>query len=436
VSDINLAQQRRALPGVREAVARTDSTVPPGISVDNLRRRGIDRLKLVINRPVPRGLIGKILGLSRSPGGPTETITIADHKVHVEIPGPGRGEMVRKVIPFADVKSIILRNPRGSDASLVLSYADTGLVLGKGLATDALAWLRDRMLLELAGLVWKPVFNVGRRTTRKLSTEDDEFYTEWRPGPNSLIDAFMAEAPAKAELLADRIAAGDWSGAKKHVHWLKSSCASVGAAHLSELCQRIEIEIDINDRARIRILGNTFAAEFAKVVATLNRIRQPDEGAEEAEATGAQKSEHEETAAPAMQQLAGAKVLVVEDSKVNQLVARDYLQQAGCEVTTVDDGRSAVEVCETSSFDLVLMDCQMPGMDGFEATRIIREKENAKRMRTPIVALTAQALRDDKAKCLSAGMCDYLSKPYTRDEIVDMVNKWWKHEREVAVPAA
>jgi len=106
-------------------------------------------------------------------------------------------------------------------------------------------------------------------------------------------------------------------------------------------------------------------------------------------------------------------VLLAEDSPVNALVAQAWLQQAGMEVTTVPDGEQAVGLASAGGFDLVLMDCQMPGVDGFEATLRIRQHERLNSLqRVPIIALTANVLPGDRERSLRAGMDEHLAKPF------------------------
>ncbi len=104
------------------------------------------------------------------------------------------------------------------------------------------------------------------------------------------------------------------------------------------------------------------------------------------------------------------KILIAEDNRVNQRLAKTLLEKAGHEVAVVSDGSEAVTACMQQAFDAVLMDVQMPGMDGLAATSAIRKAEQGQR-RTPIIALTAHAMRGDRERCLAAGMDDYITKP-------------------------
>ena len=109
----------------------------------------------------------------------------------------------------------------------------------------------------------------------------------------------------------------------------------------------------------------------------------------------------------------GWRVLLAEDNATNQKVAMLMLSALGCQVEVAPSGRHAVEAWRAGSFDLILMDCQMPEMDGFEATRTIRDAERDG-ARTPIVAVTANAMEGDRERCLAAGMDDYVTKPLTK----------------------
>jgi len=118
-----------------------------------------------------------------------------------------------------------------------------------------------------------------------------------------------------------------------------------------------------------------------------------------------------------------ARILVAEDLPMNQLIVQGMLGAAGHEVTVVGNGAEALEAIQASRFDLILMDMEMPEMDGISATRAIRALEKPA-CEVPIIALTANAMLDDAAACRAAGMNDFLSKPIIRDELVAMIRKW------------
>ena len=137
----------------------------------------------------------------------------------------------------------------------------------------------------------------------------------------------------------------------------------------------------------------------------------------------------------------GARILLVEDNEVNQMVAAELLAEAGYVCACADDGRKAVDAVLRSPFDLVLMDCQMPEMDGFDAARLIRQHEAHRRLpgrttRLPIIALTANALKGDRDRCLQAGMDDYLSKPLQPEKLLAIIARFLSDSSVKPVPIA
>jgi len=126
----------------------------------------------------------------------------------------------------------------------------------------------------------------------------------------------------------------------------------------------------------------------------------------------------------------GARILLAEDHPISQEVATTILRQAGYQCDAVADGRQALEAVMAQQYDLVLMDCQMPEMDGFMATQAIRQAEQAGQIkqgnagRLPIIALTANAVKGDRECCLDAGMDDYLTKPLDPDRLIEVIQSW------------
>ncbi|MGA2735182.1 MAG: response regulator [Syntrophobacteraceae bacterium] len=140
----------------------------------------------------------------------------------------------------------------------------------------------------------------------------------------------------------------------------------------------------------------------------------------------------------------GARVLLAEDQPVNQEVARCMMESFGCRVEMASNGQEALDTLSKTPYDLVLMDCQMPELDGYEATRIFRERETQKaknqsgqaqpNRRTPIIAMTAHAMQGDREQCLATGMDDYLSKPFNRDRLFAVLKRWLPSKSMTHIP--
>ena len=124
------------------------------------------------------------------------------------------------------------------------------------------------------------------------------------------------------------------------------------------------------------------------------------------------------------------RVLLVEDNRVNQEVGKAMLRTLGYEVDVRADGRAGLEAAFERRYDVVLMDCQMPEMDGYTATAAIRAREadagtgENKPPRMPIIALTANAMKGDRERCLAAGMDDYLAKPFRKEQLKEVLTRW------------
>jgi two-component system sensor histidine kinase/response regulator len=123
------------------------------------------------------------------------------------------------------------------------------------------------------------------------------------------------------------------------------------------------------------------------------------------------------------------RILLAEDNVVNQHVARGILQKAGYPVVVAGNGQEALAALRRQTFDLVLMDIQMPGVDGFEATAAIRTNECGTKTHLHIIAMTAHAMKGDREKCLAAGMDGYISKPIRASDLLELVANYSKRER-------
>ncbi len=176
--------------------------------------------------------------------------------------------------------------------------------------------------------------------------------------------------------------------------------SGLGLAIVQKLCELMSatIELDSNPGR-----GSTFMVKFT---------------------TEARRAVHAEEIPAPTTPLPPATVLIVEDNAINQLVVANMLEVLGLETKTAANGVEALEILEKHRFDLILMDCQMPEMDGFQCTQRIRSDSRPEFACIPIVALTANAMVEDRDQCLAAGMNDYLSKPITLQILRDKLRGW------------
>lgn len=117
-------------------------------------------------------------------------------------------------------------------------------------------------------------------------------------------------------------------------------------------------------------------------------------------------------------------LLIVEDDGIIRMVIEKFSMRKGWKVVLAEDGLAALDVYPRQGFDVIMMDCQMPGLDGYQTTKTIRQLERLRGMRTPIIAMTAEASDEAREACLSAGMDDYLTKPLEANEFYEIVERW------------
>jgi signal transduction histidine kinase/DNA-binding response OmpR family regulator len=184
---------------------------------------------------------------------------------------------------------------------------------------------------------------------------------------------------------------------------------------ISSVCDRSQYPSDTNEVVDASLIkpvrgAQLIASLFEERVADLDIA---DLLADVEEAMGAEQSGF----------MQGINVLLAEDNAVNQKVALKMLSALGCNVDVVENGVEAAAAAQKGNYDIVFMDCQMPDLDGYGATRQIRNHE-AGRKRVPVVAMTANVMQGDREKCIAAGMDDYVSKPVIRKELAAIVSKW------------
>ncbi len=125
-------------------------------------------------------------------------------------------------------------------------------------------------------------------------------------------------------------------------------------------------------------------------------------------------------------------VLLVEDDRINQMLVQELLKMLGCDVDVAGDGDAGHRAAATRLYDIVFMDCHMPVMDGYEATRRIRDDERRAGTRTTIVALTADSLASDRARCIESGMDDFMTKPVSSSQLSATIKRWTRRRTNPA----
>ena len=152
--------------------------------------------------------------------------------------------------------------------------------------------------------------------------------------------------------------------------------------------------------------------------------------------TAAQEKEGDGKGRDALDMLQGARILVVEDNAINQQIAEELLQDAGSVVTTANNGQEALDILQQQQFDAVLMDIQMPVMDGLDAARRARKLSVAGIRALPILAMTAHAMEGDREKSLQAGMQEHLTKPIDPGKMYAALSRWIRWSRASAAQSA
>jgi len=258
-----------------------------------------------------------------------------------------------------------------------------------------------------------------------------------KPGkPNlvhKLIATYLNDTTQRVTSVQQALVEGNCLLLQESAHSLKGASSTLGLSQFAEVCKTLEQMGRAQNIDSAKSLATTFAAAYGAATialqALLHRgavIADPDEtrlAPFVPPHSPAPKSPAPEKTANTTQPV----ILLVDDNLVNQQVALGMLEILGYQVETADDGRAGFEAVVRNHYALVLMDCQMPVMDGYEATQAIRARETAlglEASRLPIIALTANTMVGDREKCLTAGMDDYLGKPYTQEQLHVVIQRW------------
>jgi CheY-like chemotaxis protein len=221
-----------------------------------------------------------------------------------------------------------------------------------------------------------------------------------QPGENGgarvqflVLDTGVGVSPEDLRMLFDDFVQADSSSTRRH------SGTGLGLAIVRRLAESMKAKVIAESQLGV---GSCFGLDLPLEIAGVEGLPEAGPLTEASEVSTAT-----DKAAPSG---IGLRVLVAEDNAVNRLVAKRMLEKLGCKVATAHDGHEAIEMVARYPFDVILMDCHMPGLDGYEVTRNLRAR-GGQFQTLPIIALTASTTPEDRAKCREAGMDDFLSKP-------------------------
>jgi signal transduction histidine kinase/HPt (histidine-containing phosphotransfer) domain-containing protein/FixJ family two-component response regulator len=308
---------------------------------------------------------------------------------------------------LADLERILARSAQEKNLTLSFSVEPE--------LPEALKGDPDRLHQVLLNLVSNAIKFTDRGGV------DVRLLAQSRRGPDGVqmvrlevADTGVGIPPENLEHIFERFSQVDQSSTRRH------GGAGLGLAIVRELAELMDGEVGVESRPGA---GSRFWFSLPLLKGDPQAARSRESGEQEDPESPAGTLLGEPEAATAC---AAARILLVEDNPVNQNVAVGMLEALGHRVDVADDGREGLRAASLGGYDAILMDCQMPVMDGFETTREIRrlERSRPEPVHVPVIALTAAAFSKDRERCLEAGMDDYLAKPFELKQLTDVLARW------------
>jgi two-component system sensor histidine kinase/response regulator len=414
-----------------ELVCDIHSSVPENVRCDEMRIRQI-LVNLVGNaiKFTERGEV--VVTVSASPRGDSE------EELHFAILDTGIGispEKQRTIFQaFTQVDSSIMRRHGGTGLGLTISKRlvelmggriwveseyQRGSMFGFMLPVDVAASRPDSLVLDTGGLRGIPVLVVDDNATNRRVLA--EWLSQWgmwpmlaESGPVALkiLESLVEPMP----LVLTDVHMPEMDGFEL-VQYVKSHMQSATIVMLTSGSYPRDVERSRELGAEAYLIKPVRQNDLLQTIGRILKAHAPVAGLVDTWRHSVRQLER--TIQP--RSANSLRFLVAEDNLNNQQVALSLLAKQGHSVVVAGDGREAVEALDRESFDLVLMDIQMPDMDGFEATERIRSRERFTNTRIPIIAMTAHAMTGDREKCLAAGMDAYISKPIRRTDLVQVI---------------
>jgi len=258
---------------------------------------------------------------------------------------------------------------------------------------------------------------------KEISAGDPAFQLE-------LVQGFIKEGTTFINQAKEALAAKDWVTLANKAHQIKGASASVAVQAMSEIAANLYSQAKATDQegslgfvTQLEVILERLKGHIDINSISVGDLRSVKESASVALPSGISTQYSKKQASnPDQEQGTSLKILLVEDTPINLKLVRHQVQLLGHQSDAAENGQQALDKLAQNNYDIVLMDCQMPVMDGYSATRALRQREGTRH--TVVIGMTAYAMQGDREKCLEAGMDDYLSKPVMIKDLKAMLERW------------